>query len=704
MRMRGVVCSLILLSFPVLLRAGGKPKEAAGEPRDNMLVLEDDREMGRREDRFKLTPQAYVKLRDAVLQWNSATGQRAAVSKGDRIAAIGNLGMVKEKRVVLLLMGLVADADLRQTIASSVPHFPPGDAEIEVRQAAIWALGEIGDPRSLPVLLQVWAHAYAGHPRCRYPDSQGKTRDFMEFTESAIGKIGQKVMPRLIEAVTGIKDYSAWKRTKDYRDAHGGPNYPGGDDSPGAKLNVDRRRSALLTMSLVGARDTRTVDILTEVMTSTDRERYPPDFRRIAANGLGRVALARLRMLGSAMGAIQNALDPLFEEILDLLVFTVVTDDDADLRDRLYGWLGRIGKQDLPHVITTRSDALLMARLSEDLPVWMRARGIRVLGLLRSGRAVGELMAILKDEREHVLRSTAALSLGLIGDRRATTALVAALGDRSSEVRFRAAAALAMLRSGRAVPALRKCLEDQSQVVRLYATAALGSIRGEEATAALVEAVTNEDRKVRVLAVAILRRVGGSGAVSAFITAAGDRDARVRAAANKALRQLQDVEDEAQALALLPVFVRTEDKTLRRKILRLFPRKEGQPGAIGFLVEKGLKSGDASIRLGVAKYLVQSQMLLNSAAAAEGVISLLEDPDKEVQAAIDRLLREEARKSSFARRLAKALLESKVGEKKALSLLKEVAEVRRARAVLEDALRSGDARARRLAQAALKKK
>lgn len=89
--------------------------------------------------------------------------------------------------------------------------------------------------------------------------------------------------------------------------------------------------------------------------------------------------------------------------------------------------------------------------------------------------AVGELSGALS-HRVPVVRRRAADVLGLIGDRRATDSLLAAVEDDVPWVRMRAVQALGRLRDSAAAPALQKALHDQDALVVRAAIEALRQI------------------------------------------------------------------------------------------------------------------------------------------------------------------------------------------------------------------------------------
>ena len=90
--------------------------------------------------------------------------------------------------------------------------------------------------------------------------------------------------------------------------------------------------------------------------------------------------------------------------------------------------------------------------------------------------AVPALIEALKNEDSEV-RWEAAIVLRKAGDKSAVPALTEALKDKDSEVRRKAAYALGWIGDKSAIPALTEALKDKDSLVRMYATQALRTIR-----------------------------------------------------------------------------------------------------------------------------------------------------------------------------------------------------------------------------------
>ena len=99
------------------------------------------------------------------------------------------------------------------------------------------------------------------------------------------------------------------------------------------------------------------------------------------------------------------------------------------------------------------------------------------------------LIKALEYQKDEIVRSSAAVHLGNLGDQQAVPSLIQALSDADSLVRQNAAWALAKMSAAQALPALITALKDPHEKVRRNAAWGLGRIGGSQAVAALVQAL-----------------------------------------------------------------------------------------------------------------------------------------------------------------------------------------------------------------------
>jgi len=191
----------------------------------------------------------------------------------------------------------------------------------------------------------------------------------------------------------------------------------------------------------------------------------------------------------------------------------------------------------------------------------VRRIAIEALGHNDSPDATAALIVMLND-RDSNIRSWAAGMLGGVGSTpgrpEAVEPLITALHDTDAYVRGDAAISLGLLRDHRAASALMQCLTDSSPAVRGHAANALGSIGAGEASVLLATTLHDPERIVRVWSAVALRNLHWSGAtdatplaVPALIAALQDSDATVREKAANALGTIRDVRAVDPLLAAL---------------------------------------------------------------------------------------------------------------------------------------------------------
>jgi HEAT repeat protein len=397
-----------------------------------------------------------------------------------RWAAAWALGKIGDLQAVPALMEALKDEDkdVRQTAAEAlgkigVPAVPAlmealKDEDWRVRQAAARALGEIGDPQALPALIQALKDEYV-----------------REAVEEALGKIGVPAVPALIEA---LKD----------------------DDE-------DVRRAAAGALGEIG--DPQAVPALIEALKDDDEY-----VRRAAVGALGKIGdlqavPALLEALKDRDEYVRWAAVGALGEIGMLAVSAVLEALKAEVwrvRLAVARALGEIGVPAVP--------ALLDALKAEE---WRVRQVAGALGKIGEQQAVPALIQALKDENENV-REAAARALRKIGGPHALPALLEALKDDDWRVREAAAGALRKIGDRQALPALLEALKDEEWWMRRAAAWALGEIGDRQALPALIQALKDEDLRVRQAAAWALGEIGDPQAVPALMEALKDSGGWVR--------------------------------------------------------------------------------------------------------------------------------------------------------------------------------
>jgi HEAT repeat protein len=131
---------------------------------------------------------------------------------------------------------------------------------------------------------------------------------------------------------------------------------------------------------------------------------------------------------------------------------------------------------------------LLEEQLRDEPETQTRLALLQGLGLLGDHAVLPTVLLLFVTATEPLLRQGAALTLGMIGDSRATASLVAALQEPSvpPDLRQAIAIALGQLRDPSAIPALTRLVEDLDPVTVVLGVRALGETRHRDAATPLL--------------------------------------------------------------------------------------------------------------------------------------------------------------------------------------------------------------------------
>jgi len=183
-----------------------------------------------------------------------------------------------------------------------------------------------------------------------------------------------------------------------------------------------------------------------------------------------------------------------------------------------------------------RSEAVVEPALYNLLPIGGSRKGaaIKALGLVGDRRATLAIIPFLEDKDN---REAAATSLGQIGDPRAVEPILATLME--TEKQYRNAAILALRRIGRpAFPALVRELHSPEVLMRRAAAQALIGSSSSQVNGALMAALGDADVEVRAAAASALGWKGNVAAVPALVSALSDSAWQVVDAAVGALGEI----------------------------------------------------------------------------------------------------------------------------------------------------------------------
>jgi HEAT repeat protein len=195
--------------------------------------------------------------------------------------------------------------------------------------------------------------------------------------------------------------------------------------------------------------------------------------------------------------------------------------------------------------------ARIAAVLAQDADEQVRTSAAESLGHLGDKQGVEPLIAALKDRNNYV-RTAAAAALGLLGPANAALPLIETLKDSDRLVRSAAAEALGHTNDVRAVRPLIEALGDPDQFVRTNAAYALGKLGDRQAVEPLMDAVHLDDNRIKNRAIDSLGAIGDARSLPVLIDALKDKDRFTRGNAAGALAKIGDksaVEPLIQALS-----------------------------------------------------------------------------------------------------------------------------------------------------------
>lgn len=258
-----------------------------------------------------------------------------------------------------------------------------------------------------------------------------------------------------------------------------------------------------------------------------------------------------------------------------------------------------------PMVDTEGQAITLPARVNRLLPATTQALHVQALtdsGTIaaRYGGVQDQLISL--NSPDPATRAWAASALGWLGDRSATTALLAHLDDTDAATGLAVVHALGRLGDQRIVPELLQQLQAPDQAVigipgtiRMRAAMVLGLLRAPSAVAPLADIVVNDDTIARQAAAEALARIGTPAAAEALALRLNeDAFSPARQAAMRGLEQMG-----AAAVPALERIVRTGDSAIARRNAAELLGWIATPASTPVLVA-ALGDGSADVRVEVA--------------------------------------------------------------------------------------------------------
>ncbi len=412
----------------------------------------------------------------------------------------------------------------RHAVPNLVQAMQNGELQ-RVRSKACEALGKIGDPRTIPHLVQAL---------------QDWDRGVREEACKALGAIGDpQAIPHLIQAL----------QDREWRVCH----------------------AACAALGAIG--DSQAIPLLVQILQDTEGR-----VRRMACEALGRIgdpqatphliqalqdedSMVR-RMACKALGEIG---DPQATPYL----IQALQDEDSIVRHVACEALGEIGDpQAIPYLVQVLKD--------NDSSV--RRAACRALAATGNSQVVSHLAQVL-GSWDSELRRVACEAIGRVGSLQATLHLINAFNDRDWQVRRAAAEAIRSMHYREVTTKLLELLQSPDWRVRATACWALGGKESSNVISGLTRALHDPDARVRKIACRALGLVSCPQAVPHLAELLEDEEAGVRKEACEALGKVGD----PQAVPYLCRVIRDEDRMVRWAALDALGRIR-DPQALPYLI------------------------------------------------------------------------------------------------------------------------
>ncbi len=484
------------------------------------------------------------------------------------------LGGLRDPRAIEPLIAALKDTDVNVRHAAAASLGQIGDPAavlplVAVLQSEPWlqypainALGEIGDARATPALLDL-----LGDDLLRGP--------VME----ALGRLaGREALPRLvphlydpepslrnlaIQAVVAIEqrateggesldpEVQAALRREDLVDHLLAMLF---DDDP------QNRRTAAITLGWL--KEARAVPSLIALLGETALQEYVT--HALVSIGF-RDRVAYEQGLAHAHDSVRQGCIRCLAWIAPAegiaLVAPMIHDPSPEVRAEAIGAIGRLGDEDAPMLLfellgdeseliqESAMDALSRMPAARVVPLLLHAlgnadvqvkiRAAETLGLLHEADTAPALIALSRDPRENVRRA-AIKALGEIDAPGVPDLLRAALLDESSLVRQQAVLSLGKLQDPATAPDLLPLLDDPDPKMRFVALRALGQIRNPDVVPRLLGFLGDKRKELRFAAVEALGGIRVVSAVRPLVDVLGDADRNLRRAAAESLGAIAD--------------------------------------------------------------------------------------------------------------------------------------------------------------------
>jgi len=366
----------------------------------------------------------------------------------------------------------------------------------------------------------------------------------------------------------------------------------GDQDATAALMKALSDPNSQVSKSAMGALEAMNIDVIGPLLESLSDE--SPSVRIFAVETLGKLSkneavspLIELLAREDDSRVRQQALESLgklgAQDAFDMLLISLL-DEDEDVRVSAAKVLKRI---DLSKALNTLSEGLksedstqriqsvkalgslgsdgfellLSALKNSDIDV--KCEAILLLGQFKSERVLDELIPLLSDKNNRVVKSAMA-ALNNFEISGVLEYLEEKLDEEYEEVETRRCAVVALEQLGEpAVDLLAKAIRDEDRQVRISAIDALGEIKSATAVEPIIFAMRDRDEWVRWHCAEALGKIGGKKAVPRLITALqDDRSWWVRYYAAESLGKIGD--DSAKQPLIKVIQNEDEDERVKK--------------------------------------------------------------------------------------------------------------------------------------------
>lgn len=392
------------------------------------------------------------------------------------------------------------------------------DAGNDVRKFIIDVLGDIGDKRSIKIVIAATKH-----------DNENIKMSAIEALGKLKDKKGTEPLIELLRSENQLIVFAAIKSLEQIGDSRA--------VEPIISLlgRSFLERAALEALGKLG--DIRALNPTVSALHTGSKKLKDSAIK----------TLVELHNRSSHTGGtrITHRVNEIYNKEIYLYLLSALEDADEGVRlaaIKVFGWIGeyKAAKELVKFLDTDLKDEAIntlsvigrkaVRPLLEELPgsnAKIREGVARVFGEIGDRNSVPALINMIQDENGHV-RQQASVSIGKIKDRSCSRPLLVLLGDQYHNVQDAAVDAISKINDRSVIPLLTDLLGSTELTVRCNAIKLLGRLGASEAMDKLSFALKDEDQKIRKAAIEAIGLLQGPGVENALLLAIKDETPAVR--------------------------------------------------------------------------------------------------------------------------------------------------------------------------------